>query len=57
MSPGRAPRGARGLKPVSILLALWVNTSRPTRGAWIETETTGSDLISHPVAPHAGRVD
>ena len=34
----RAPHGARGLKPLSVLLSHALFVSRPTRGAWIETD-------------------
>ena len=37
MEQGRAPHGARGLKPLRYLTEDFVNESRPTRGAWIET--------------------
>ena len=36
---GRAPLGARGLKPMHIVGMAPMPLSRPARGAWIETDT------------------
>jgi len=49
--PGRAPRGARGLKPAGFGQAPAAAPSRPARGAWIETSpvaTFGGTSRSRP---------
>ena len=53
---GRAPHGARGLKPRVISLIGFLAMSRPTRGAWIETISdrwSTSALMCR--APHGAR--
>src|ERR1700722_8284005 len=49
---GRAPRGARGLKHLHKLRLQLRGTSRPTRGAWIETLQTLRGAAQLFVAPH-----
>ena len=39
---GRAPHGARGLKPAAYQIPSQQLSSRPARGAWIETTAGGS---------------
>ena len=54
---GRAPRGARGLKPALPSSPARGVTSRPARGAWIETIFVFAACPNRGVAPRAGRVD
>ena len=54
---GRAPRGARGLKHECVADPGDGGSSRPTRGAWIETWIIVCTSVRFSVAPHAGRVD
>ena len=53
----RAPHGARGLKQDRVRHVWPRSKSRPTRGAWIETQITISETELNEVAPHTGRVD
>src|ERR1039458_1194733 len=55
--PRRAPRGARGLKPLNTQLCVPPSESRPTWGAWIETVKPVNQRRESLVAPHVGRVD
>ena len=54
---GRAPHGARGLKRRIAAANFCCMSSRPTRGAWIETFSILSPPLKKKVAPHTGRVD
>ncbi len=53
----RAPRGARGLKPLQEHNHHAGRWSRPARGAWIETRQSPQIRVTESVAPRAGRVD
>ena len=55
--PSRAPHGARGLKQVVTVEGRVGASSRPTRGAWIETYLSVLRILYAAVAPHTGRVD
>ena len=52
---GRAPHGARGLKSARCNLPGQENSSRPTRGAWIEITVISVASKNLKVAPHTGR--
>ena len=53
---GRAPHGARGLKPIRQFATTAKTESRPTRGAWIETSIRGDGRSSLACrAPHGAR--
>ena len=53
---GRAPHGARGLKLAPCMGGHESRKSRPTRGAWIETEDDIlGELIAAGRAPHGAR--
>ena len=54
---GRAPHGARGLKLHAHGVRISERTSRPARGAWIETSQLIDQYIESSVAPRTGRVD
>ena len=54
---GRAPHGARGLKPTAYQLPDNHRLSRPARGAWIETRQGLNLSQPYNVAPRTGRVD
>ena len=53
----RAPHGARGLKHAIELMGYTMISSRPARGAWIETMYSERRCWHHEVAPRTGRVD
>ncbi len=57
MRKGRAPHGARGLKPCQCVPQALCAQSRPARGAWIETYVRKIPPKLLPVAPRTGRVD
>ena len=54
---GRAPPGARGLKPLASDPEFAEILSRSARGAWIETSCAGIAPAIKPVALRPGRVD
>ena len=45
------------MKPFNMLNNLEDIMSRPTRGAWIETDEKSEEEKAELVAPHTGRVD
>ena len=51
---GRAPHGARGLKPMWYDVYRLCKTSRPAWGAWIETMSTSIDAMSYASRPAWG---
>ena len=53
----RAPHGARGLKLEQYDDLMTISSSRPARGAWIETLTDTLEQLQDLVAPRTGRVD
>ena len=53
----RALHGARGLKRLVFKHIGSEPLSRPSRGAWIETDWVESAAIEAEVAPFTGRVD
>jgi len=57
LGAGRAPRGARGLKPAQVALRRVHESSRPARGARIETNPEDEAELAQVVAPRAGRAD
>ena len=54
---GRSPHGERGLKFHFSDPRCYLDTSLPTRGAWIEILTVKSTFRLLIVAPHTGSVD
>ena len=53
----RTPRGVRGLKLLLLLVMPLINTSHPSRGAWIEISQMPQTYAGLLVAPLAGCVD
>ena len=57
MTPGRAPRGARGLKFNGYSAPMVDVKSCPSRGTWIEMAVLEAFRLVRTVVPLAGHVD